>query len=344
MAYSPLYRISPFLLQAISVSTELYTRIRLQGLDTLSLGRFQQSALVRIAHASTSIEGNALTLAEVEAVAQDRTIDATFVATQEVRNYLNAVRWIWAQKNRSRILERDILSLHRRITADLLPVNKEGAYKTTPNRIIDARGRTEYVPPPPERVQKLTQELVEWLNSDECLALHPILVSAIVHHRLVSIHPFSDGNGRVLRALALWILISRGFDSQHILTLDDYFERNRQRYYSKLQQARDLDDDLTYWLDYVGEGIVQTLMALEERILSLRIVTISRPLKLSPRQEAILRYLTTVSAVSSSDLEHEFLLTRGRVNQLIKPLVEAGLLQREGKARATRYRLTNRDG
>lgn len=104
------------------------------------------------------------------------------------------------------------------------------------------------------------------------------------------IPPFADGNGRISRAIAIWLFYSRGFDTYHLYALDEYFEQDRQQYYLKIQQARDLDDDLSYWLD-------------------------------------------------SPEIEKAFSISRARVNQIIKPLIDAGLVIREGQTRATTYRL-----
>src|SRR2546427_9482119 len=49
-------------------------------------------------------------------------------------------------------------------------------------------------------------------RSTEAARLHPVIVNAVAHHRLVSIHPFADGNGRISRALGVWLLYTRGLD------------------------------------------------------------------------------------------------------------------------------------
>jgi Fic family protein len=53
--------------------------------------------------------------------------------------------------------------------------------------------------------------------------LSPVLSSAILHYQFEWIHPFADGNGRTGRALALWELYRRGFDTHHIFSVDEYY-------------------------------------------------------------------------------------------------------------------------
>jgi Fic family protein len=217
---------------------------------------------------------------------------------------------------------------------------KVGVYKTKMNRIVDSKGVTIYTPPPSSKARELTVSLLHWLNSKAAADLHPMIVSAIAHHRLVSIHPFSDGNGRVSRSLALWILYSRLFDERHLFSLDDFFEQNRRRYYEKIQQARDLDDDLTSWLEYVAGGLLETLKTTKDRISSLKIKSKTKRLTISKRQEDVLRFLSDRAEAKSPDIEKAFSISRARVNQLLKPLVDAGIVDRQGRTRATAYRLS----
>ena len=335
--YKPIFRITPRLLKLISLSSELKTWINGALIDVNWLPKLQNDAAVRLAHSSTAIEGNPLTLAEVEAIARGEATGAHEKSKKEVLNYLSALRCIGKQNNRKAFGESDLLRLHRLITKDL--IKNGGKYKNKQNRVINHRGHTVYIPPPPEKVPDLTRKLLGWLNSKESKELHPIIISSIAHHRLVSIHSFSDGNGRLARVLAIWILYGRGFDTHHLFSLDEYFENDRQKYYQKIQQARDLDDELTYWLEYVAQGISEILQQTKDRIISLKTKSVSSKILLTKRQEDLLRFLCDKGRVRTADIERAFKFSRARLNQILKPLVEAGLVQREGYTRATSYRL-----
>ena len=337
--YKPLFEITPEVLRLITQATEIKTWIARAVIDVAWLPALQRDTTARLAHSSTSIEGNPLTLPEVEALARGEEIGASARAAKEVLNALAAMRWIWEKKPAGSIQEADLLILHRRLTQGTIPEEGVGRYKTRPNRIVDGRGRTVYTPPGPAEAQPMTHKLLQWLNDPRQNSLHPILLSAIAHHRLVSIHPFSDGNGRISRALGIWVLYTRSFDTHHLFALDEYFEEDRARYYQKIQQARDLDGQLTDWLEYVAGGIVQTLARTQKRIETLQIQGSGQKVILTKRQEDVLRYMRDHGRVRSSDLERAFKLTRGRLNQVLKPLVESGIIQREGQTRATTYQL-----
>jgi Fic family protein len=340
--YKPQFDISAELLRLITQATEIRAWIGQSLIEVTWLPMLQRETAARLAHSSTAIEGNPLSLPEVEALARGEEIAAREKDKREVLNYLAAMRWIWGRKANETIKERLVLNLHKMLTCGTLAEEQVGHYKTRPNRIVGPKGYTIYTPPPPTQARPLTQELLSWINSPHAHKLHPIITSAVAHHRLVSIHPFADGNGRISRALAIWLLYTRKFDTHHLFALDDYFEQDRQRYYDKIQQARDLDEDLTYWLEYVAKAVVETLVRTKERILSLKVTKKAQKVTLTKRQEDLLRFLRDKGRVKSPEIEKAFKMTRSRVNQIIKPLVEAGLVTREGQTRATTYRLAGR--
>lgn len=337
--YQPLFAISPELLRLITEATELRSWIGQAVVDVPWLPRLQTETAARMAHSSTAIEGNPLTLPDVRALARGENIGASDKPKQEVLNTLAATRWIWGSRAGEAIGEKSLQRLHLLLTQKTLPPAECGRYKAVPNRVADPSGHTLYSPPPPKQAGPLTRELLDWLNSSAAGGLHPIVVAAIAHHRLVSIHPFTDGNGRLSRALETWILYTRGFDTHHLFALDEFFWNERPRYYREVQQAREGRGDLSGWLEYVAEGVAQTLRSTRERIASLKISVKAPRLLLTKRQEEVLRLIRDLGRVRSPDIEKTFDLTRARVGQIVKPLVDAGLILREGHTRATSYRL-----
>lgn len=297
-----------------------------------------EEAKIRLAHSSTSIEGNPLSISQVEVLSN--TEKSTYSLHEiEVKNYLEALRYI-ERNYRLKITEKSIMNLHKLITRNLLPSDKTGKYKNKQNYIINEKGIRIYIPASPQKTPRQMNELIAWLNSSATKDLNPIIICAIFHHRFLSIHPFSDGNGRLARLIATLILYQRGFDTHHIFTLDDYFAGNRAKYYDMIQQARELDNDLTYWIEYVCQGIVNVLKDVKDRIEKLNISSISK-LSLSRRQEEIIKLLRNYSTLSVSDLKKPLKLTRARINQIITPLINNGIIKKTGLSRATKYYLTN---
>ncbi len=337
--YQPRLLLSPDLLRLLVEATDLKAWIAQAVVDVPWLAALQRDTATRLAHSSTAIEGNSLALPEVEALARGEATGAPAKAAHEVENYLKVMRWIWSRKAGSAIIEKDLLRLHGLLTHKVLPPERSGRYKTKANRVVDSQGRTVFIPPGPERAEGATQELLAWIDGPEAQRQHPVIVSGVAHHQLLSIHPFIDGNGRLARALGVWLLYTRGFDTHHLFALDEYFEADRQLYYDKIQQARDLDGDLSLWLEYTAEAVVETLKKTRERIMSLKVTAKAPRMRLTKRQEDVLRFLRDKGRAKAPDIEAAFDLTRARVGQIIKPLVDAGLVIREGRTRATTYRL-----
>ena len=285
--YKPIYRITPYLLNLIEEVSNLKTWVENASVSVPWLPLLQKEAREKNTHSSTSIEGNPLSLKEIEAVSLGKRTGHIQSYEKEVQNYLMAIRFISRQQN-SKIEEKTILKLHAILTSELLPKSKSGKYKDTQNYVVNEKGIRIYTPPSPKETPPLMKSLIAWLNLEETKILHSILVCAIFHHRLVSIHPFADGNGRIARVIGTWILYQRGFDTNHIFSLDDFFASDKKRYYMKIEQARELDNDLTYWIEYVTEGVIKTLKDVKNRIEELQVSTKTK-IRLSARQEELFR-------------------------------------------------------
>ena len=108
-----------------------------------------------------------------------------------------------------------------------------------------------FVPPKPEDVPALMQDLVRWLNGPEAWALHPVEYAAIAHYRLVYIHPFVDGNGRTSRLLMNLRLIQAGYPPV-IIKVEDRF-----KYYEALETAN--SGDIRPFIRFIARCTEQSL-------------------------------------------------------------------------------------
>lgn len=289
-AYHPKFERTSDLVRRLTLAAELRTWIQQQSVDVSWIAEIQRDTLARLAHYSTRIEGNPLTLPEVRALAEGKDLEIEAKAKREVLNYLATLRWIWQKSPRTVLREGDLLKMHGLLTAGTIPPADTGVYKRAQNAVFKGR-EVIYRPPPPEAAPILTKGLLAWIGSRQALKEHALVVAAVTHHRLVSIHPVMDGNGRLARALESWVLYRKGFDTHHIFALDEFFETDRPRYYWQIQKVRKEGDNLTSWLEYVAEGVVDTLRKTQRRIQVLQAGTPARRLLLNRQQEQILRTL-----------------------------------------------------
>lgn len=165
------------------------------------------------------------------------------------------------------IAEEIFLEIHRLTVKDILPDSSAGDYRKI--RVVVGNPKTgniTYTPPEPETVPLLTRSLLELLNSAEALDLMPAVQAGIAHYEIARIHPFLDGNGRTARALSTLILTKRGFDTKKFFALEEYYNENRQAYYSALADADTKGGELTEWLEYFLFGIAVEISRVEKTV------------------------------------------------------------------------------
>ncbi|HHT9114815.1 MAG TPA: Fic family protein, partial [Candidatus Wunengus sp. YC65] len=114
--YKPLFDITPELLRLVTLATEVRAWVNSAVVDVSWLPILQRETATRLAHSSTAIEGNPLTLPEVEALARGEEIGAKAKDKQEILNALAAMMWIWGRKTGAPVKESDLLHLHRILT------------------------------------------------------------------------------------------------------------------------------------------------------------------------------------------------------------------------------------
>lgn len=335
MAYIPQFTITPRLLSVVEQVAALRERILGAVVDMAWIPALQKDTRTRNGHASTAIEGNPLTLEQVRALEEGRELSAQGARPRrEVLNYFAGLRYVENNVAKKTIRHTEILELHRILAGEVMDQGEAGKY-----RMINVRVG-QYRPPPPDAVSGLMLELLEWW-SKASQELSPVLSSAILHYRFEAIHPFADGNGRTGRALALWELYRRGFDTHHIFSVDEYYWEDRPRYYAALDGVRHSGEDLTAWLEYCATGLLQTLTRAWLRIQTFQVKSTERVV-LRPRQEQLLHLLRDHGSMAPAKIWEALDVSRQGAMDLLRPLIEAGLVEKVGGKKTGRYALRNR--
>jgi Fic family protein len=331
MGYQPLFTITPRLLALTETIAALRERILSAAVQVPWIPALQREARIRTAHSSTAIEGNPLTLAEVRALEEGRELPVRDDrAGREVLNYFAGLRFIEKNAGMKRITHESILRLHVIIAGGVMDQGRAGQYRTMAVKV----GR--FVPPPAGEVSGLMREFLEWWNT-QAGGFSPVVSSAVLHYRFEEIHPFADGNGRVGRAIALWELYRRGFDSHHIFSVDEFYWDDRSRYYAALDAVRRAGGDLTEWLEYAAEGLERTLDDVRKRVQAVIVRSGDKKIFLQPRQEKLLGLLDAGEGLAPSEIWDALGITRQGAAKLIKPLMEAGLIRRVGGKKTGKY-------
>ena len=332
MSYEPQFSITPKLLSQVEIVAALRERILGATVELSWMPALQKDTRTRNVHASTAIEGNPLTLEQVRAVEEGREPAASDPRSRrEVVNYFAGLRYVEKNAAKKTIRHEDLFNLHRILAGEVMDQGEAGRYRSIAVRVGN------YLPPTPNEVSGLMFELLDWWNK-RSTGLSPVLSSAILHYRFEAIHPFADGNGRTGRALALWELYRRGFDTHHIFSVDEYYWEDCPRYYAALEAVRHAGEDLTSWLEYCAEGLRQTL----ERVwLRVQAYDLKSPEKivLRPKQERLLELLRDHGTMAPAELWSALGVSKQGTLDLLRPLIAAGLVEKIGNKKTGRYAL-----
>ena len=150
-----------------------------------------------------------------------------------------------------------IKQLHQLVVGELTDEGDRtpGAYRSWNVEI----SKSAHTPPDHIQVQSYMDEFLEFINQDGA-DKYDLLKTAIAHHRFTWIHPFGNGNGRVVRLLTYALMIKYGFNVKDgkIINPTAVFCNDRDKYYEHLSEA-DLgtDESLLNWCDYVLSGILE---------------------------------------------------------------------------------------
>ena len=308
--------------------------------------KLRREAIIKMAHHSTSIEGNPLTFEQVKKLIIGNKIAAWEKDKNEVLNYVRVLEYIdrLGGKKVKDITEEIILKIHQLNTKGILPEDQSGFYRKVPVAVVNGYGKVVFQPPPVNKVSSLMKDFVLWLNSSQARELYPVILSGISHYEFVRIHPFVDGNGRTARALSTLILYLKGFDTKRFFALDDYYNEDRVRYYAALQTVDQKTLDITQWLKYFCEGVAVSMNKVKNTVLQLshdrRLKNKRGQVFLNERQIKILKYLQTNLKITTKECQNMFNVSERTARNYLNELVKKDLIKPVGPQKGRYYVLT----
>lgn len=193
--------------------------------------RIKQALELEYTFESNRIEGNTMNLRETDLVINEGlTISGKSMREHlEVINHQEAIEYIKYLIDKSTILiERELLSIHNLILRGIMP-EEAGRYRKVQVMIKGS----SHLPVQPFLVSKEMEDYFIWYHTNKN-KIHPVLLAAEMHERLVTVHPFIDGNGRTSRLIMNLILLQNGYVIANIK--GDY--DTRMQYYNTLEIAQ----------------------------------------------------------------------------------------------------------
>ena len=348
--YRPVFRITDEILARIAKIEELRSTARTFHILPEREALIHKRATVEATHSSTSIEGNRLSLKQVEKVLKSKShLTKEQYAEIEVKNYKKSLDWIQKRKLTKEPLGiKDVLELHKIITDSLLDDSRAGKFRQNPVCVVNQNDDVVYEAPEASQVEPELKAFFAWLNNPENKT-HPVIVAGVLHYIIVSVHPFADGNGRTARATVSLYLSLMNYDFRESLVLESYYAVDKKAYYDALKTtqqgvyARAINADLTPWLEYFTEGFLSSveILMLEFRALSVIQGDVT-PRRLSRDESDIISYITEFGSVSLSEAQ-EILpdVSRRTLQRVIRKLVSDGYIRAEGAGPAVKYVLVN---
>ena len=314
--------------------------------------KLKKEAWIHNAHSSTSIEGNKLTLEQVQVLSENKEVVATEKDKKEVLNYLKALDSIPEYAKHKTIGVKLFLKIHKIVTVNTLQDNNDcGVFRNRQvfvgRRIFDGtsfKKIVEYMPPETKDVPRLTGEFLDWFNSDKVNEVNPVISAGIVHYEIARIHPFIDGNGRTARLIASLVLYKSGFDHRRFFALDDYYDENRSAYYAALKTAQTNRGDITKWLEYFSDGVLYSINKVKDFIAKMGLspkIEAGEKIELTQKQIKILERIKEKGKVSNKDLREMFDISRQAILKEISKLIDAKLVELVGKGRSAYYRISD---
>lgn len=344
--FAPKYRITDKIARWLSDIAEIRAMMESSRLLPAREAFLRRAAVVKMAHTSTSIEGNRLAEYQVKELAEGKKVKAELDQIKEVENYLAALGKIDRLAGEKNTFDKeDVLEIQKTVTWGLVEAQKSGSFREGPvfvvNVLPDGDEELAYTPPSSEQVPDLVEELLAWLKNPG--EIHPVIRSGLFHYQFETIHPFADGNGRAGRLLTLLHLYQSGWDFKKVLVLEDFYNRNRRQYYQALQTgdtylARQ-EVDLTGWLEYFVEGFWDEVERVKEQILTLKVVGEAGLTQqvLDEDELKIVDFVVIVGKITSSDVVDILHVPKRTAQAKLKRLEDMGVLVKKGAGPATYY-------
>ena len=292
---------------------------------------------------SARIEGNRTTVSEYieQKIEKSETPSERFT---EISNVEKAMTFI--DENMSKgadITTHFIRELHRITVNDL---DKEGDKTPGNYRSWGVKiAQSSHIPPDPITVKNYMDELLNFINTDHGKQYDLIKV-ALAHHRFAWVHPFGNGNGRVVRLMTYVLLIKYGFkvSEEQLLNPTAVFCNNRDTYYKMLSIADQGDKpSLLTWCEYVLTGIRDEIIKVNKlldhdylfnKILKPSVLLANERGLIDKSELEVLKMGLQLQEFKASDVskalpdltdrQRTHLIQKLRINQMIEPLKENG--------------------
>lgn len=321
MKFPPTYSVSDKAKELLYGLDVLKSAWALQSVEESRITDFRRKTFLQSSLFSARIEGNPLTESDITGEflrsenLHKREVSNLFGAYQSLAGIIGPLTVEIIQK------------LHGLTLAGIS--GEAGHFRTEDSAIFNQAGVAVYVPPAPYNVRRLVDELTAWSASSQD---KPPVTAAVAHIWFEKIHPFLDGNGRVGRLLAAWILHHDGYDFGGIVPFEKYLDEHRDGYYAALGPDR---QDVSEFIDFF---LTALLSQANESLAKAKEAPIPKYSELLPRRAELLEIIRDHKMVTFDFLSRRFRAIPTRtLHYDLSQLTKRGLIKKLGSTRGVVY-------
>lgn len=303
--------------------------------DSILIPMLQKKEVI----SSMYIEGTETTITDVlkDEMTETSTQDKIM---REVRNHSQALVYGAEYLKGNKFTHNFIKKLHAIMMNGVMKDESTiGKYKTKDNIITNSVGTVVYTPPEASHTKKYMDEIIDYMNDFED-GTNPLIKAAIIHSQFESIHPFSDGNGRVGRLLVSLYLLKANILNFPFFYISEAISMDKLVYYNMLTDSRNnsFDEWIKYFLrkvniqtqKYIGYiGALNTLYQRTRFVVKESINT--------PKYEEIIECIFTKPIVNANVFEDELTISRGQAIRYLNVLEELGVLHGDDRKRGRTF-------
>ncbi|MBP5595649.1 MAG: Fic family protein [Pseudobutyrivibrio sp.] len=336
-SYVEINNVLPNLLKAYSKLEVYKAKMKDSKVDTRLLIPVMQA---KEAKSSAAIEGTQATL---EDVFESQVQENNNSELKELLNCIEGLEYGYVYLQRETITEELFNNLQKKLLSGRVhrdSVNL-GAYRKKQNQVTNKKtGQVMYTPPKPSDVEGLMNNLIEYIDYD-CEEYWELVRIAIIHAQFETIHPYSDGNGRVGRLLIpLYLYYKKVIDTPYFF-VSEILESNRAKYYSFLNSQRETGE-WEEWVIFFLESITQQCekyinMVDNINVLYAKDYDLFVKLIKPERAKIILELLFRHPVIDANTIMKKMDLSRNTVLRYLQALEENGRIFSDGKERYTKY-------
>ena len=282
----------------------------------------RRKSRIKSIHSSLAIENNQLSLFQVEAIINGKTVIGEQRDIQEVKNAYKAYEEI---DNVNPYSVEDLKKIQGMLTFAI--ENDSGKFRNHGEGVYDENDICIFTCPPHTMVPILMDNLFNWMNKEKD-NVNPLILSSIFHYEFLFIHPFSDGNGRTAR---LWqtIILTHWKKLFKYLPIESIIKKNQEEYYTVIQNCNNTGNSnefIEFMLEIINKAVDG--MILEQRETTQETT-----------QEKIINLIKKNLSITQVEMAKVPDLTRDGIAYNIKALKEKGRIERVGSTKKGSWKI-----